>query len=345
MTPVQSGTATKNIPVSADIDILFVIDNSLSTADKQALFAQNFPNFVNVLDTKFGMGRPNLHIGVVSTTVGLGVASPVTGQNCPQSAPNDDGKFHNAFPGGTTGMVEGVSCSGCTITGSFITDIASGGARQANYTCPGGPNNDPLEIALPCMAEVGTSGCGFEAQLESMKRALDGSQSSNAGFIRNGAYLAVIFLTDEDDCSIKDPSIFSLNNVGGMSDFRCQPMYAYKCDQAITPATGTTSYTNCVPQSGAASQYLQDTAFYFNFLTSVKDPSEIVVAAIAGTDSMGNPPDPTGFDIQTGSIQIPGQATSQDPALLASCTTTINGNMALARPGLRLAQFISQFGT
>jgi len=347
VSPVQTGTATKNIPVSADIDILFVIDNSLSTADKQALFATNFPAFVNILDTKFGQGRPNLHIGVVSTTVGTG-SSVNLGSSCPETAPGDDGKFHNAMVGASSGGTVGTtSCSSCTITGSFITDIASGGSRQTNYNCPGGSGTDPnnLTAALPCMAEIGTSGCGFEAQLEAMKRALDGSQSSNAGFIRNGAYLGVIILTDEDDCSIKDPSIFSLNNVGGLSDFRCQPMYAYKCDTAITPATGTTNYTNCTPVSGASSQYLQDTSYYYNFLTTVKDPSEIVVAVIGGTDSMGNMPNPAGFNISTGSVQIPGQPTAQDPALSPSCMTTINGNMAIARPGLRLADFVSQFGT
>src|SRR5437016_5736621 len=84
--PIQTGAVTKGIPVSADIDILFVIDNSASTADKQALFAANFPNFVTALDT-FPTGRPNLHIGVVSTTVGTG-SDVDFGSNCPKVAAN-----------------------------------------------------------------------------------------------------------------------------------------------------------------------------------------------------------------------------------------------------------------
>ncbi len=44
--PQQQGALVKHIPVSADIDVLFVIDNSASTLDKQTIFAQNFPKFV-----------------------------------------------------------------------------------------------------------------------------------------------------------------------------------------------------------------------------------------------------------------------------------------------------------
>src|SRR3984885_3748186 len=68
---VPQGATTKEIPVSADIDILFVIDNSSSTADKQALFQTNFTNFVAALDA-FPTGRPTLHMGVVTTTVDHG---------------------------------------------------------------------------------------------------------------------------------------------------------------------------------------------------------------------------------------------------------------------------------
>src|ERR1700690_1162392 len=68
--PQQQGALVKHIPVSADIDVLFVIDNSASTIDKQTIFAQNFPKFVAPLDA-FPTGRPNLHIAIVDTTVDI----------------------------------------------------------------------------------------------------------------------------------------------------------------------------------------------------------------------------------------------------------------------------------
>ncbi|HEY1558420.1 MAG TPA: hypothetical protein VGF94_26530 [Kofleriaceae bacterium] len=332
--------ATKTIPVSDDIDILFVVDNSLSTADKQALFAQNFPNFVNVLDTKFGATRPNVHVAVVSTTVGTGSVVDL-GPSCPKVAVHDDGAFHFAMLGGQTGIVNGVACSGCSLDAgdTFLSDLQTPTGRMTNYSCP---SANPLATALPCMAEIGTTGCGFEAPLDAMKRALDGSQHGNTGFLRPGAYLAVVILTDEDDCSVKDPALFSLDDVGP-GDFRCQPLWAYECDEAISATTAGT-YDGCVPRAGSDSPYLRDASAYYDFLATLKDPSQLVVAVIAGTNQDGTPPDPTGYQISTGPLQIPGQTVEQQLALEPSCNATVNGELAIARPGLRLASFVGQFG-
>src|ERR1700733_6469590 len=331
--PQQEGAVVKHIPVSADIDILFVVDNSASTADKQTVFAANFPKFVAALDA-FPTGRPNLHIAVVDTTVDIGVQGYAPG--CPSPDPADNGLFQNA-----------ARVPGCSPpTGSFISDIKNAdGTRTVNYA-------GTLDVALSCIAQVGSSGCGFEAPLEAMKRALDGSQPANAGFIRDGAYLAVIFLTDEDDASVRDDSVFLLPDatVGGHNDFRVQPLFAYTCDQPISATMGG-DYTNCVPRTDS---YLQITAFYEQFLRSVKNPAQIVVAAVAGPppNFMTNdtPPqfaanlngNPSATDIVTGAFTLGGN--TQALALEPSCEATINGNPAYGRPGVRLADFITSFG-
>jgi hypothetical protein len=327
---VPTGVETKGIPVEADLDVLFVIDDSSSTADKQALFAQNFPRFVDALDG-FYKGKRNLHIGVVSTTVGTGGAQF---PGCPSAAPSDDGRLHAVPVAGAT--VNGVACSSCSVTGTFLSDVESGaGARNANFNCPG---TNPLATALPCIAELGTGGCGFEAPLEAMKRALDGSNVTNAGFLRDDAYLAVIILTDEDDCSVRDSGLFSLPL--SQDDFRCQPLYAYDCDTQIS-ATTPGHYTGCKPKT---SSYLQDTSYYATFLTTVKPSGQIAVAVIGGTDAAGQPPDPHGFAIATGPLSFPGTSFTQPLALLPSCMTVISGQPAIGRPGIRLADFVSQFG-
>ena len=141
---------------------------------------------------------------------------------CPSPDSGDNGLFQNTAR--VLGQVLGS-------TGRFISDVkASDGTRQTNYS-------GTLDVALSCIAQVGASGCGFEAQLRSDEAPSDGSASvANSGFIRDGAYLAVIFLTDEDDASVKDNSVFSLPaaSVGGTNDYRVQPLFAYKCDQAIS---------------------------------------------------------------------------------------------------------------
>ena len=63
-----------------------------------------------------------------------------------------------------------------------------------------------------------------------------------------GAFLAVIILTDEDDClGARTTSLFDLLDATqvGPGDFRCQPIYAYECDSRDhrRPAPGT--YNNC----------------------------------------------------------------------------------------------------
>lgn len=323
--PQQQGALVKHIPVSADIDVLFVIDNSASTADKQLIFAQNFPKFVAALDA-FPTGRPNLHLAVVDTTVDI-AAQGFGG--CPSPDPGDNGLFQNT-----------PHVPGCTPpTGRFISDTkAPDGSRVTNYS-------GTLDAALSCIAQVGTTGCGFEAQLEAMKRALDGSRVENSGFIRSGAYLAVIFLTDEDDASVKDSAVFGLadGTVGGKNDYRVQPLFAYKCDQTLSSSAGGT-YTNCVSRTDS---YLQRPSYYSSFLSTIKDPAQIVVAAIAGPPpgvmTNDSPPQTASApNVQVGPLVLSGN--TQPLALLPSCNATINGNPQVGRPGVRLAEFMSNFG-
>ena len=57
-----------------------------------------------------------------------------------------------------------------------------------------------------CIAALGEGGCGFEHTFASVLRALgaDGQGSApfeNQGFLRPDAYLAIVLVTNEDDCS------------------------------------------------------------------------------------------------------------------------------------------------
>jgi hypothetical protein len=307
--PVQTPVVTKTVPVSADIDLLFVIDNSGSTQDKQTVFAQNYQNFVAALD-RFPTGRPNLHVGVVTSTVDTG------GQATSPCHPASD----------QTGLLQNASrdpAYACTSPTAerFLVDIARpGGGRTTNYS-------GSLDEALSCISHVNDNGCGFEAPLEAMKRALDGSRPENAGFVRTSAFLAVVILTDEDDCSAAPGLFTQSSDVVGRDDFRCA-QGAYLCDRPISP-NEPGSYTGCrVRHDG----FLNVPSTYARFLSTVKDPSLLAVALIAG--------EPT-TTIDTGPLTMPFR---QDHALLPSCNATINGRFAIGRPSLRLHEFLDQFG-
>jgi hypothetical protein len=310
---------TKDIPVEADLDLLFVIDNSASTGDKQDLFRQNFTRFVNALSS-FPGGRPNLHIAVVTTSVDIGAQG---WGGCPSPDPKYDGRFQ-------TGSM-------CGVNGQYIVDVATPGTgtRQINYA-------GALDTTFSCMAAVGSGGCGFEAPLEAMKRALDGTYSQNAGFLWPSALLAVVILTDEDDASVRDPALFGLP--GTMDDFRAQPLYAYGCDQPIS-ASGPGTYKDCHARTDS---YLADPESYVQFLATIKDPAQTVIAVIAspppGFDTNDSPAQRANVNtdaIVVGPVTLNGH--TQNLALEPSTTCTINNTAAIGRPAVRLESFLSNY--
>src|SRR5262249_8213969 len=112
-------------------------------------------------------------------------------------------------------------------------------------------------------------------------------------------------------------------------DFRAQPLFAYQCDQQISP-TNPGSYTGCRPRTDS---FLTDPDRYFEFLATLKPPGQTIVAVIGGD------PKP---DIAVGPLTINGF--TQMLALQPSCSAVIDGAMAIARPAIRLADFASRFG-
>lgn len=84
-------------------------------------------------------------------------------------------------------------------------------------------NLTELRHDFSCVARAGTTGCGFEQQLEASLKAITPSTSSirfgpggdepgvadtsNAGFWREGSVKVLLIVTDEDDCSLSDWSL------------------------------------------------------------------------------------------------------------------------------------------
>ncbi len=291
-----------DVIINRNIDILFVIDDSNSMSEEQDSLATNFDRFINVLNTVEG-GLPNVHLAVVSTDVGAG--------------PNG---IAGCVGNGDNGLLQNAENSSCGPSDRWIQNIAlDDGGRQTNY--PG-----TLAEAFSCIARIGDDGCGFEQPLESMRRALNGSNPMNAGFLRENAKLAVIIISDEDDCSAEDLSLFDSSpaqnsadsELGFLTSFRCFE-FGVQCDPDTPRSTGPRQ--DCVPR--ADSPYLYDIAEYTNFLYSLKsDPRDVFVAGI-----IGNPTDPI-VELRDGK-----------PHLQASCTSAAGD----AAPGIRLNAFLKSF--
>jgi hypothetical protein len=209
----------------------------------------------------------------------------------------------------------------------YLSDIARpDGSRDINYT-------PPLETALSCISHVGDTGCGFESPLEAMKRALDGSRPENAGFVRPGAFLAVVFLTDEDDCSAL-PQLFQQSTATvGKDDFRCAQT-AYRCDRPISPSEPG-AYTGCAVRHDS---FLNNPEDYAQFLLGVKGNAGVAVALIAGDPATA---------VHTGPVTLigsNGEALTQALGVQKTCMATINGHLAIGRPSLRLNEMLASFG-
>ena len=305
--------------INRNVDLLFVIDDSSSMADKQTNLAANFPNLINVLNAIPG-GLPNVHIGVVTTDMGtkgaeVGVPGLAIGQ---------------IGAGGCagTGKSGNLQTSGAPVTGTFISDIKqTDGSRVKNYT-------GNLDSVFSQMARVGAGGCGFEQPLEAMKAALSGN-AANAGFLRPDAILAVVFLTDEDDCSFRTPEMLGPESptLGPLLSFRCT-RFGVTCsgggaNEAEMNTVGTK--TGCRGTTG--STFMTDVEPYRSFLLGLKaDPRLVVAAAFMA------PTSPYVVEART-----PPSGGADVTALASSCMYQGAQGVEVADPPARIKQFLDLF--
>ena len=317
----------KDIPVVAerDIDILFVVDDSESMKDEQASLANNFPRFIEALEGIEG-GLPNVHIGVISTNVGAHPSIPKCGPD-----DSDEGALQSAF----TNDPAFPQCAdgSLSLNGNFIRDVVVNeetGERERNYT-------GNLADVFSCMAVLGIEGCGFEMQLEAVRKAL--SEGANEGFLRDDAYLAVIIITDEDDCSAFDQDMFDPtitgkeSALGPLDSFRCFE-FGVQCTPDDARELG--QKTDCVPRED--SPYMYPVQRYVDFLKGLKaDPRKVIVAGIIGYDEL-NPDEPLEVINETKPV---GEVFSLVPA----CQVMDDSGMVTSKatPGVRMRAFLEGF--
>jgi hypothetical protein len=231
-TSSDDGTAT---PVKTDIvDLLFVIDNSGSMKEEQARLCDALPRMLRILtsgdlDSEDNGGVPeqgkdfpaveDLHVAVVSTDMGLPGVEPSTDPEgkC-RAGFGDNGFFQHApNPAGDPDLT------------------CPDGDYPLFLSYQQGQDIEKLAADLQCLTALGTGGCGYEMQLEAPLKALWPADPGNltaeqkdlgitfllddpphgdrehVEFLRGTTYhptqsdrpsmLAVILLTDEEDCS------------------------------------------------------------------------------------------------------------------------------------------------
>ena len=202
------------LAINKDVDILFVIDNSGSMGEEQATLAANFESFINVLDRP--LVDASYRIGVTTTDNGnpwCGSTGSEAGSLRMTSCRSRPTEF--VFDGATRIDATQEACldicpeewTNIELQPSTI-DGEDDAKPRPWLESIGGRTNLPEGLdtvqAFQCMGPQGIDGCGFESHLESMWKALRRAQTDDDpahGFIRDGAILSVVHVTDEEDCS------------------------------------------------------------------------------------------------------------------------------------------------
>jgi hypothetical protein len=265
------------------LDVLFMVDNSSSMAPLQAKLVTQFKSFMDPLKrvpTPDGSGTalPNIHVAVVSSDTGPGtLEGPKFGPNWP----GDQGKFQ---------FQPHAPCTTSPLHTSPAQQTFLSASMNQTVTNFDGDISD----AFGCIAALGDQGFGFEGQLKSVRWALDPlhTPDTNVGFLRDDATLAVVLITNEDDCSLPDDSDLTdpdqklvSDPLGSFWSFRCNE-FGHLCNINGTlqpPPRGPADHLQGCVSNETPSGRLTRVGDEVAFLKGLKrDPSRIVVAAITG---------------------------------------------------------------
>jgi hypothetical protein len=269
------------------LDVLFVIDNSISMYEKQQALVQAVPTLVGRLVDPYCIYSD-------STTV------PATNGTCPGNSVREIAPVRDMHVGVITSSLGHRGGDVCVVDpnempprqvddkahliGTVRTGLASwNGSGFLKWDAagqampPGESNAAALTNALQAMiAAAGDRGCGYEAPLEAMHRFLvdpeppesvsnDGAftvltgvdttlLAQRSAFLRPDSALIVILLSDEDDCSIVTEPTQQGWLVGRRTPM---PRASSECKDPLSPNYACcrhclTDVPNCPPNAGDA---------------------------------------------------------------------------------------------
>ena len=336
-------TASSTTGANYDLDLLFVIDDSAAMAGWQTQLAAQLPLLATAALCPTCSPPNGLHIGVVSSDMGIGAAANAAIPGC--GAAGDGGQLRSE-PEAT--------CTDTTLDGAttFISDIGD----NRNFSATDDASGSGIGKVFQCIAQLGDGGCGFGQPLAAVARALgaDGHPppAANAGFLRPDAYLGIVIISNRDDCSVPSgTALFSSDDPaqGPLTHYRCNhaghvcrdangnevaPPTVPPPDASSVDGVPTLSLMDC--ESNESDDELTPIAKFVADIKSLKpDPdNQILISGIVG------PPSP--YVVQWAANAASAGAVW--PAVGPSCgTENADGSGAFAEPAVRIAQFANSF--
>ncbi|HEY8379266.1 MAG TPA: hypothetical protein VIK91_22385, partial [Nannocystis sp.] len=303
------------------LDVLFVIDNSGTMGEEQENLAANFPYLIDKLRKLTDVqGEPvNANVNIMVTTTDFG--HPLcTSYEKPDYDPAKGAPI-------STACIDRLQrFTGLGMNPPMYPQACTNGCKQSVVPAdpfinfdpdthnvlgadPNGP--DPVAQALSCIGPQGIDGCGMEAPLETMLQALDPGKPWNQGdkpFLRDGAVLAIVIMTDEAECSVKnykyfDPAVKNdpeynkyWEDVPGMPGVKDQPTSAVCFNAGVTCQDDDMDgiYESCMSED---KDVLQPLSRYIGYLKNVlvgQKKKEVIMLGILGvpkvTEHNSEPP-------------------------------------------------------
>jgi hypothetical protein len=187
-------------------------------------------------------------------------------------------------------------------------------------TTPDAPDPN-LAARTACLSVQGTGGCGFEQQLASAVQAL--ARDDQSDFVRDEALLAVIVVSDEEDCSMADgQALFNEQEI--------QDNQAMKVNIAC----------------GNHPEHLFPMEHFYQELTSHKQPGAVLFAAIVGVPYQGveaeaceGPGDDLDQCLAQGDMQLVEELVAETWYFRPACMRYVGDNeVTKAYPGRRYVE-------
>jgi len=285
-----------SLQINDDVDLLFVIDNSGSMAEEQALLAQHIAALIDPLEA----AGANYRVGVTTTDSGnprCGGGTPEGGNlvlsSCVDRVAQGEFMFAGEdFSAACTGVCS-KSDADLVVRATTTHYDSEEKPRKWIERIEGQSNIDGASVleALQCYLPQGVAGCGFESHLESMYLALANATSSasanNYGFLRESAQLAIVIVSDETDCSYNPMTkeIFTTNKVFWNDPSDPAPTSAV-CWRAGVACTGAgPTYSEChaenrdidgQPTDDPSKAALQPVRKYIDFVRSIESDKQLL---------------------------------------------------------------------
>ncbi len=296
-------------------DLLFMIDNSMSMADKQQILAKAVPALVQQLATPRCLddtGKPtgaasdalghcsnghpefkavqDIHVGLVTSSLGSHggqQCQPSSDSSDPNGTPDDHGELLPTANPAVRGNIDSWNQQGFLAWDPTQTkDAPPGDGDIAYFSMQFGDE----------VQKAGENGCGFEGSLEAWYRFLvdpeppssidtetdaQGIKRLKTGpvnqtilaqrkaFLRPDSLLAIVMLTDENDCSINDDDgsqgwlVTTTNNGAGLGTYlpRGSSTCATSPDDPCCHSCSAPAPSGCTPNA-SDSECTKDSGVY-----------------------------------------------------------------------------------